>query len=80
MIKPIDELKMKNILLTEKRKAELIGSLTLDEKLYLGSIMLADEYETNTLKESDLEEVTGELTFGDTTYEDGNKVFVSNKY
>jgi hypothetical protein len=80
MVTAIEELTMKNILITEKRKQELIKSLTLDEKLYLGSVMLADEYELNTLKESDLEEVSGELTFGNKTYEDGNEVFVSNKY
>ena len=37
MITAIEELTMKNILLTPKRKAELIKSLSLDDKLYYGS-------------------------------------------
>ena len=33
----LDTLKMKNVALTSKQKSELVGQLTIDEKLYYGN-------------------------------------------
>ena len=80
MITALEELRMKNIYLTPSRKAKLIGSLTLDEKLLYGAILNAEDDEKHIMRESGIEELDGELTFGNTTYEDGTQTFVSNKY
>ncbi len=80
MITALEELRMKHIYLTARRKAELIGSLTLDEKLLYGAILNAQDDETHIMRESGIEELDGELSFGNTTYEDGTQTFVSNKY
>lgn len=79
MITALKELTMKNILLSEKRKAELINSLTIDEKLLYGAKLNYEGDVANTIATSDLEEMDGNLNFGNTTYVDGAKVFVNNK-
>jgi hypothetical protein len=78
--KSLAHLRMKNIYLTEKRKAELIGNLTLDDKLLLGAILNDTDHEIQVMEEAGIEELTGELSFGNKTFEDGNEVFVNNKY
>ena len=80
MIEAIDLLRMKNAYFTPKRKAELIKSLSLDEKLLYGSYLLDKDEEKRALHHTEVKELDGELTFGNTTYEDGNETFVSNKY
>ena len=79
MTKALEILTMKNILLTEKRKKELINSLTLDEKLLYGAKLNYEGDVAHTVATSDLEEIDGNLNFGNTTYVDGAKVFVNNK-
>ena len=78
MITALEELKMKNIYLTPKRKAELIKSLSLDEKLYYGSWL--NDSDNETFINSEVKEVDGELSFGAKTFEDGVEVFTNNKY
>ena len=78
--KSLAHLRMKNIYLTEKRKAELIGNLTLDDKLLLGAILNDTDHEIHIMEEAGIEELDGELSFGKTTYEDGVQVFNNNKY
>lgn len=78
--KSLAHLRMKNVYLTEKRQKELIGSLTLDDKLLYGSVLNDEEETMQVLRESGIQELDGELTFGNTTYEDGTQTFVSNKY
>lgn len=78
--KSLEHLRMKHVYLTEKRQKELIGSLTLEDKIFYG-IILNDEEETiQILKDSDIEELDGNLSFGATSYEDGVEVFNNNKY
>ena len=79
MIKPIDELNMKNILLSDKRKQELINSLTLDEKLLYGARLNYNGDVSNKVADSDMQELDGDLKFGNTTYEDGMEVYTNNK-
>ena len=79
MIKAIDSLRMKNAYFTPKRKAELIKSLSLDEKLLYGSYLLDKEEEKSALHHTEVKELDGELTFGNTTYQDGVEVFNNNK-
>ena len=70
----LDTLKMKNVALTNKQKSELVGQLTIDEKLYYGS-WLNDNESTVQIVPADEDE----LSFGDKTYEDGLEVFTNNK-
>ena len=78
MITALEILKMKNIYLTPKRKAELIKSLSLDEKLYYGSWL--NDSNNETFVNSEVKEIDGELSFGSKTFEDGVEVFTNNKY
>ena len=71
-------LRMKNILLTTKEKSRLIGSLTLDEKRLLGALMLEEEINIQT-ENPFMQELDGNLSFGNKTYEDGMETFVNNK-
>lgn len=80
MITALEELRMKYIALTPTRRAELIGSLSLDEKLLYGAILNAEDEDDFIMDSSGIEELDGELSFGNKTYEDGSEVFVSNKY
>ena len=79
MITALEELRMKNIYLTPKRKAELIKSLSLDEKLLYGAILNDIDDDEKAMRYANIEELDGELKFGDTTYEDGVEVFNNNK-
>ena len=78
MITALEELKMKNIYLTPKRKAELIKSLSLDEKLYYGNWL--NDSNNETFVDTETKEIDGELSFGAKTFEDGVEVFTNNKY
>ena len=71
-------LRMKNILLTTKEKSRLIGELTLDEKRLLGALMLEEEINIQT-ENPFMQELDGNLSFGNKTYEDGMETFVNNK-
>ena len=71
-------LRMKNILLTTKEKSRLIGELTLDEKRLLGVLMLEEEINIQT-ENPFMQELDGNLSFGNKTYEDGMENFVNNK-
>ena len=79
MITALEELRMKNIYLTPKRKADLIKSLSLDEKLLYGAILNDIDDDEKAMRYGNIKELDGELTFGDTTYEDGVEVFNNNK-
>ncbi len=72
-------LKMKGIALTSKQRSELVGSLSLDEKRYFGNWLNDNEYNTNAVEEVG-GELDGQLSFGNTTYEDGVQVYTNNKY
>ena len=77
MLKPLEILKMKHVALTLTEKRLLISQLTLDEKRYLGSLMLANEINIESDdKEMDIEK---DLKFGNRTYVDGLHTWVSNK-
>ena len=77
MATALETLKMKNIALTPTEKRLLISELSVDEKLYLGNLMLADELNIETdVKELDPE---SDLNYNKTTYQDGLEVFISNK-
>jgi hypothetical protein len=77
MLKPLEILKMKHVALTLTEKRLLISQLTLDEKRYLGSLMLANEINIESDdKEMDVEK---DLKFGNRTYVDGLHTWVSNK-
>ena len=78
--KSLEHLRMKNVYLTPKRQRELVGSLTLDDKLLYGAIHNAEEDTKQVLQESDIKELDGELTFGKTTFEDGVEIHTNNKY
>jgi hypothetical protein len=78
--KSLEHLRMKNVYLTPKRQRELVGSLTLDDKLLYGAILNAEEDTKQVLQESDIKELDGELTFGKTTFEDGVEIYNNNKY
>jgi len=76
MLKPLEILKMKHVALTLTEKRLLISQLTLDEKRYLGELMIANEINIESDdKEMDVEK---DLKFGKQTYEDGLQVFVKN--
>ena len=72
-------LKMKGIALTSKQRSELVGSLSLDDKRYFGNWLNDNEYLTNAVEEVG-GELDGQLSFGNTTYEDGVQVYTNNKY
>ena len=77
MITALETLKMKNIALTPTEKRLLISELSVNEKIYLGNLMLADELNIESdVKELDPEE---DLNYNKTTYQDGLEVFISNK-
>jgi hypothetical protein len=78
--KSLASLRMKNAYFTKKRKAELIGNLTLDDKLLLGAILNDTDHQIRVMEESGIEELDGELSFGNKTFEDGVEVFTNNKY
>ena len=78
--KSLAHLRMKNAYFTKKRKAELISNLTLDDKLLLGAILNDTDHQIRVMEESGIEELDGELSFGDKTFEDGVEVFTNNKY
>ena len=77
MITALETLKMKNIALTPTEKRLLISELTVDEKIYLGNLMLADELNI----ESDVKELDPEsdLQYTSKTYEDGLEKYVNNR-
>ena len=76
MLAPLEILKMKHVVLTETERRLLISQLSVDEKRYLGELMLADEIDIESDdKEMDVER---DLQFGKQTYEDGLQVFVKN--
>jgi len=79
MITALEELRMKNIYLTPKRKAKLISQLSLDEKLLYGAILNEIDDDEKAMRYGNIKELDGELTFGDTTYEDGVEVFNNNR-
>jgi len=79
MITALEELRMKNIYLTPKRKAKLISQLSLDEKLLYGAVLNDIDDDEKAMRYGNINELDGELTFGDTTYEDGMEVFNNNK-
>jgi len=79
MATPLETLRMKHVALTRKQKADLIGQLTPDEKLLFASYLLDNEIHIETLENSDMDELDGELSFGSKTYEDGMETFVNNK-
>ena len=79
MITALEELRMKNIYLTPKRKAKLIGELSLDEKLLYGAVLNDIDDDEKAMRYGNIKELDGELTFGGTTYEDGVEVFNNNK-
>ena len=77
MLKPLEILKMKHVALTLTEKRLLISQLTLDEKRYLGELMIANEINIESDdKEMDVEK---DLKFGNRTYVDGLHTWVSNK-
>lgn len=68
---------MKHVALTLTEKRLLISQLTLDEKRYLGELMIANEINIESDdKEMDVEK---DLKFGNRTYVDGLHTWVSNK-
>ena len=79
MITALEELRMRNIYLTPKRKAKLISQLSLDEKLLYGAILNDIDDDEKAMRYGNIKELDGELTFGDTTYEDGVEVFNNNR-
>ena len=77
MLAPLEILKMKYVVLTETERRLLISQLSVDEKRYLGELMLADEIDIESDdKEMDTEK---DLKFGNRTYVDGLHTWVSNK-
>ena len=79
MITALQELRMRNIYLTPKRKYELIKSLSLDEKLLYGAVLNDIDDDEKALRYGNIKELDGDLSFGNTTYEDGVEVFNNNK-
>lgn len=72
-------LKMQNIALSHKQRADLVGSLSFDDKRYYGNWLNTNDYEINAVEEVG-GELDGQLSFGNTTYEDGVQVYNNNKY
>ena len=79
MITALQELRMRNIYLTPKRKSELIKSLSLDEKLLYGAVLNDIDDDEKASRYGNIKELDGDLSFGNTTYEDGVEVFNNNK-
>ena len=77
----LDILLRKHVVLTDKKRKQLISELSLDDKRYLGNWLLDNKLylEIDNEPENEIPELDGELTFGDTTYEDGVEVFVNNR-
>ena len=77
MVTPLEILRWKHVALTATEKRLLISKLTLDEKRFLGNLLIDNEINI----ESDIEELDPEndLHFGNKTFEDGLQVWVSNK-
>ena len=79
----LDKLLSKHILISAEERTKLISELSEDDKRYLGNYMLDEELFLNVDKKSVYPDtrkpLDGELTFGNTTYEDGVEVFVNNK-
>lgn len=77
MVTPLEILRWKHVALTATEKRLLISKLTLDEKRFLGNLLIDNEINI----ESDIEELDPEkdLHFGNKTFEDGLQVFVNNK-
>lgn len=77
----LDILLSKHTVLSDKKRAQLISELSLDDKRYLGNWLLDNELylEREEQQSDEISELDGELTFGDTTYEDGVEIFVNNR-
>jgi hypothetical protein len=77
MATPLEILRWKHVALTATEKRLLISKLTLDEKRFLGNLLIDNEINI----ESDIEELEPEddLQFGNRTYVDGLHTWVSNK-
>ena len=79
----LDKLLSKHILISTEERTKLISELDADDKRYLGNYLLDEELFLNTDKKSVYPDtrkpLDGKLTFGNTTYEDGVEVFVTNK-
>jgi len=77
MATPLEILRWKHVALTATEKRLLISQLTLDEKRFLGNLLIDNEINI----ESDIEELEPEddLQFGNRTYVDGLHTWVSNK-
>lgn len=56
-MKAIDILTMKNVCLDEDKKAELIGSLTVDEKLYFASVMNSRDEENGIYSDREADDM-----------------------
>lgn len=56
-MKAIDILTMKNVYLDEDKKAELIGSLTVDEKLYFASVMNSRDEENGIYSDREADDM-----------------------
>lgn len=78
--KSLEHLRMKYVYMTEKRQAELIGSLTLEDKIFYGTVLNEEEETIQILADSDIKELDGELTFGKTSFQDGVEIHTNNKY
>ena len=76
MATPLEILRWKHVALTATEKRLLISQLTLDEKRFLGNLLIDNEINIESDdKEMDVEK---DLQFGKQTYEDGLQVFVKN--
>ena len=76
-IHALDILKMKNVCLSATDKRLLIADLSVDEKIYYGNWLLAEESRIE-LDEKGVD-MDIDIKFGNTTYEDGLPRFVNNK-
>ena len=76
-IHALDILKMKNVCLSATDKRLLIADLSLDEKIYYGNWLLAEEskIEADDVAELDVEK---DVKFKSKTYEDGLEIWVKN--
>ena len=77
MVTPLEILRWKHVALTATEKRLLISKLSLDEKRFLGNLLIDDEINI----ESYIEELDPEkdLKYSKTTFQDGLEVFVNNK-
>ena len=78
MSNALKTLRMNNILLSTAEKSRLIGSLSVDEKRLLGTLLLEEEINIET-ESPYMQELDGNLSFGSKTYEDGMETFVNNR-